>query len=213
MLPAIRRTGSYADPGAPAGAFAPGAVQFLSHGADIQVAADRTFRAIIRSARSAGLGLPAALRRANAVTLARTGIDMLAELDAENHLTALEAEQGARAVLPAAANVVRFWSELERGDFQGFGPIPALTTQWHRLYVRWCVERGELACVLPPMANALRSLGLRALRKRWVQAGQIKGPHTVLWPRGVSVPHGRAEGEWLGECVAAAAEMLECMAA
>ncbi len=53
----------------------------LSHGADLAVAADRTFRSFLRSARSAGLRLPAALKVANTQTVARTGMNMLAELD------------------------------------------------------------------------------------------------------------------------------------
>lgn len=52
----------------------------LGHGADLAVAADRTFRGFLRAARSAGMRLPAALRTANAQTIARTGMDMLAEL-------------------------------------------------------------------------------------------------------------------------------------
>lgn len=55
----------------------------LSHGADIAVAADRTFRSFMRAARSAGMSLPAALRIANVKTVERTGIDMLAELDVD----------------------------------------------------------------------------------------------------------------------------------
>ena len=51
-----------------------------AHAADRVVAADRTFRAVMRSGRSAGLRLPAALRRANAVAQRETGIDVLADL-------------------------------------------------------------------------------------------------------------------------------------
>lgn len=52
----------------------------LAHGADLVVAADRTFRSFLRAARSAGMPLPAALRVANQQTQTRTGMDMLAEL-------------------------------------------------------------------------------------------------------------------------------------
>lgn len=52
----------------------------LSHGADLAVAADRTFRSFLRAARSAGMRLPMALRVANRQTLERTGMNMLAEL-------------------------------------------------------------------------------------------------------------------------------------
>lgn len=64
----------------------------LSHGADLAVAADRTFRGFLRSARSSGLPQAQALRVANRKTLDRTGMDMLAELDAEAHVASLEAE-------------------------------------------------------------------------------------------------------------------------
>jgi len=53
----------------------------LNHRADIAVAADRTFRAMLRSARSTGMRFPQALRRANHLTLVKTGVDMLAELE------------------------------------------------------------------------------------------------------------------------------------
>lgn len=49
----------------------------VDHRADVTVSADRTFRAILRSSRAAGLRLPASLQRANAITLRDTGIDML----------------------------------------------------------------------------------------------------------------------------------------
>lgn len=55
----------------------------LDHGADLAVAADRTFRSFMRAARSAGMSLPAALRIANVKTVERTGLDMLAELNVD----------------------------------------------------------------------------------------------------------------------------------
>lgn len=79
VLPSIRKRGSYIVPGAePVAQFV---TSNLSHGADLAVAADRTFRGFLRSARAAGLALPAALRVANQQTVARTGMDMLSELD------------------------------------------------------------------------------------------------------------------------------------
>jgi len=55
--------------------------QPMDHGADMLVSADRTFRAMLRTCRAAGLRLPQALGRANEVTRRRTGIDILAEID------------------------------------------------------------------------------------------------------------------------------------
>lgn len=93
VLPAIRKTGSYQAPGAE-----PAITRDPSHVADLTVAASRNFNALLRSARAAGISLPKALRQANAVTLRKTGLDILAEIDAEAHVEALEADptQGAR---------------------------------------------------------------------------------------------------------------------
>lgn len=80
VLPSIRKTGAYLDPNAavsPAPTFLTGNP---SHGADLVVAADRTFRSFMRAGRSAGLRLTDALRMANRQTQARTGMDMLAEM-------------------------------------------------------------------------------------------------------------------------------------
>lgn len=57
----------------------------VDHRADVLVSADRTFRAILRSCRAAGARLPAALARANEVTVRETGVDMLAEIGPVEH--------------------------------------------------------------------------------------------------------------------------------
>ncbi len=79
VLPSIRKTGCYTAPQMPRR----DDPLSISHRADIFVGADRVFRATMRAARSAGLSTGAAVRRAQAVTLDRTGIDMLAELQVE----------------------------------------------------------------------------------------------------------------------------------
>ena len=63
VLPSIRKTGAYVDPKAP-GAIGVQAqpMPYLSHVADFHVAADRVFRSVLRSARTAGVPLPAATR-------------------------------------------------------------------------------------------------------------------------------------------------------
>lgn len=88
VLPAIRKTGSYQAPGAE-----PAITRDPSHVADLTVAASRNFNALLRSARAAGISLPKALRQANAVTLRKTGLDILAEIDAEAHVAGLDREQ------------------------------------------------------------------------------------------------------------------------
>lgn len=138
VLPSIRMTGSYVEPRAPGALGA--CVQplpYLSHVADFHVAADRVFRAVLRSARSAGLPLPQALRRANAVTQAQTGMDVLAMLNADDHLLALEAQ--ARAA-PARqhAGAARFWQEWMAGGIDGLPYQTCLAAQAYQAYAHWC---------------------------------------------------------------------------
>ena len=79
VLPALRRTGSYAMPEAPrheAGSELPPSP---GHRADYVVSASRGFAALMRAGRQFGLGQRAAARRANAATEALTGVN-LAEL-------------------------------------------------------------------------------------------------------------------------------------
>lgn len=69
----------------------------LSHGADLAVAADRTFRSFLRASRSAGLALPQALRVANRQTIERTGMDMLAEMEIDpDEIAAVDVEKSAK---------------------------------------------------------------------------------------------------------------------
>lgn len=79
----------------PAPTFAP-----MDHGADILVSADRTFRAMLRSCRSVGLRLPQAIGRANEATLRRTGVDILAEIDAADMVAAMSTRQPSAKALP-----------------------------------------------------------------------------------------------------------------
>jgi Rha family phage regulatory protein len=127
----------------------PDGTLFLSHSADIMVAADRIFRGTIRSSRSAGLNLPAALRRANAVTLERTGIDMLHTLQAEDHLAELDAQHaqathadaagapGAAAQRMAQEPVARFLRDWMDGVL-GLPYQACQTKQAYLAYQHWC---------------------------------------------------------------------------
>lgn len=118
VLPSIRKQGSYTAPGAEAG------TQFVSgnpaHGADLAVAADRTFRSFLRAARSAGLALPQALRTANRQTIERTGMDMLAELGVDPGEAA--AVNGGKPVEmpeedPLWLSIVEWAAGIEAGEF------------------------------------------------------------------------------------------------
>jgi phage regulator Rha-like protein len=100
----------------------------LSHGADLAVAADRTFRSFLRSARSSGLRLPDALRRANAQTVTRTGMDMLGALG----VTLPEADDYA----PDNHGVAEFGAVWLAGGL----PLPATvcrSSDLYAAYMKW----------------------------------------------------------------------------
>lgn len=134
VLPSIRKTGTYSVPGL-------GPEPILSrvpaHAADLTVAASRTFNALLRSSRAAGLPLPRALRVANAGTLRKTGVDLLAELDADDYPDELDA-----AETPDPGSIARFFRDWLQGDT----PHPVCicdSGQLYAAYVRWCRRAGE----------------------------------------------------------------------
>jgi prophage antirepressor-like protein len=86
VLPALRRTGSYAMPSAAAADAVADLPPGPAHRADYVVSATRGFTALIRAGRSLGLGQRAAARRANAATQALTGVNLAELLDAEDLL-------------------------------------------------------------------------------------------------------------------------------
>lgn len=167
VLPTIRKTGRYVDPLAPPEP--PHAMPgmdgqlFLSHRADILVAADRAFRAAMRSARQMGMGGVASIRQANDIARQKTGVDMLAELNAEAHVQGLEAQE-AHAAQQAAhrqtgeavanarmgqsrENVGAFWRAWAGGQLT----IPyqsCQTSQAYRAYQHWCEHTGR-ECLEP----------------------------------------------------------------
>lgn len=168
VLPTIRKTGRYVDPlAAPVPPHAmPGmdGQLFLSHRADILVAADRAFRAAMRSGRQLGLGGAAAIRQANDIARQKTGVDMLAELNAEAHVQGLEAQEARDAEQAAARrqsgeavanarmgqsreNVGAFWRAWAGGQLT----IPyqsCQTSQAYRAYQVWCEHTGR-ECLEP----------------------------------------------------------------
>lgn len=140
VLPSIRKQGSYAAPGAlPPRQFV---TSNLSHGADLAVAADRTFRGFLRSARAAGLRLPQALRVANRQTMARTGLDMLAELEVD----VTEIASHAALPEPAASGQVEAFIE---SWLDGQLPVPAVVCRSSDLYAayRQYATENAVACV------------------------------------------------------------------
>lgn len=145
----------------------------LSHGADLAVAADRTFRSFLRAGRSAGLGLPMALRVANQQTLARTGMDMLAELDVDPD-----------AINPAPARRPLNRLEQALSDWlAAAGPGPWRMKQILLEAIGMPPEHPDNARAVLAAASYLRSLGMtmRMARVRggktgryWYRAGALE---------------------------------------
>lgn len=185
----------------------PGAPQTLSHRADNLVAASRTFNAMVRSSTAARIPLPAALRRAAEITLRETGINMLDELQADEHLANLESARAAKAKpmpVGAPSHVVEFLSDLQQGALGDVGSAPLLSSQMYRLYLIWCRTSGvvaypvRMAAVVGP---ALASGQFTRFLKRYIDsAGATTHPHSFLYPAGVVRPSNCYEPEWLGDC-------------
>ena len=142
---------------------------FLSHRADIFVAADRSFRAAMRSGRSAGLNMPQALRRANQVAKEKTGIDMLAELHAEDHLASLESEQARhnQPSQPTHNNQERFLADwlalkLQGDDGKTLPFCPCSKAMLYQAYTRWCAAGAE------PVCRPQDLMGVAAKRPGWL---------------------------------------------
>jgi len=157
VLPSIRKRGSYTVPGADA------APQFvtsnLSHGADLAVAADRTFRSFLRAARSAGMALPQALRKANQQTLARTGMNMLEELGVEP-AEMEQQESAAPDTLPPELRAVVAWAEAAE-----FGRLYALA-EILMLAAGISDDSPAGRRIAGRMGQLLRGLGFRRVRMR-----------------------------------------------
>lgn len=172
---------------------------FLSHTADIIVAADRTFRAGVRTGRQAGLTTAQSIRRANKLAYLKTGINMLEELQATDHLEDLEKKEATKT-----DDLDEFFAAFEGGDLPGGGCVPMLSTQLHRIYVYWCARNNIEALKPPKFVQALKELGLfRHVRKRYTApAGDMFGPVSFLIPTGeIHIPEDMPEREWLGQCV------------
>lgn len=199
VLPSIRKTGSYVDPqasGALGACMQP--LPYLSHVADFHVAADRVFRAVLRSARSAGLPLPQALRRANTVAQAQTGMDVLAMLNADDHLRALEAHT---SVAPARqhASAARFWQEWMAGGIDGLPYQTCLAAQAYQAYAHWCSlsrepETARREVFTASVIAAATQVGQR-LRVKVMRIGdgpQARADRVLL----VSEPPHEGQGAW-----------------
>lgn len=163
VLPSIRQHGGYNMAGAAVSRDEP---LSLNHRADVQVSADRIFRSMLRSGRSAGLGLPRALRRANEIALQKTGVNMLADLEAEELLSLPEEapvnDNGVTAFMLA-------WSE-------GRLPVPytiCRSSDLFAAYVAWCSENDYTPTRSAQFAG--RSCNAVPRLERFISAIEVEG--------------------------------------
>jgi phage regulator Rha-like protein len=138
----------------------------VDHRADVLVSADRTFRAILRTARAAGARLPDALAKANEITVRETGIDMLAEIGPVERPPADLADPIADGIgkwAESASDSLHSMAEILR---QAFG-----VEEHHRDYWRLAVQAG----------HALREVGFISRKVR------RNGPLRTYWERKRSI--------------------------
>jgi prophage antirepressor-like protein len=184
VLPSIRKTGGYQR----AGQVPPSIAAFPSHAADNLVAADRIFRAGMRSGRVAGLRLSTALARANRMAVAHTGVDILAAMEVDSAQVAADE--------PAEDYGIGDFLEAWRG---GDLPVPytlARSSEFYRAYLCWCADNDTA----PALISRFFVICHRAapwLDKRHVSERRNDAVVRVraVIPQGVRA--GVAEGEWL----------------
>jgi hypothetical protein len=212
VLPSIRKTGAYVDPKAP-GAMGVQAqpMPYLSHVADFHVAADRVFRSVLRSARTAGMPLPAAVRQASAVTQQRTGLCMLDVLDAHDHLRELDAREAAAADAPRHPGAHTFWEDWSGGLIEGLPYQTCLAAQAYQAYTHWCslVREGDIArrevftaVLVQASAQAGQPARVKPMRVGLRNGGSVE---RVLL---VSQPPQEGQGAWATVMAAQFAEHL-----
>lgn len=173
-----------------------------AHEADRMVAADRTFRSVLRVGRAAGISLGVALRQANKVALVKTGVDILSEIDAESHVKGIEASEAARnqsafSYGESAYEIGRFISEWLDGQL----PVPAVVCRSRELteaYLLWCKENGSTPApenVFIP--HAIRNYGLR---RKMARIGEAQMSARLIMPP-CSVPPrvGEGVGLWVAD--------------
>ena len=132
-----------------------------AHAADQFVAADRSFRAALRSARAAGLRTPRALVLAREVALAKSGLDMFAEL-AITPEDVVQSEAPAQSAAPQDPMVVALsgwvaqsvpWQRYKLADIVGQALGLSPSHPGHR-------------CALLKAGPVLRALGMKSGLRR-----------------------------------------------
>jgi len=156
----------------------------LAHGADLAVAADRTFRSFLRAGRSAGLTLPQALRMADRQTAERTGMNMLAELGVD--------VPEASAAAGVADSVFRFVDDWLAGRLPG-PPCVCRNSDLYAAYVRWCHAGGRSPLRDAAFHPALLKTG-HGVQKRHVAHGSYRTRATI--PPGAAAAVNGEKGQY-----------------
>lgn len=144
----------------------------LNHRADIRVAADRTFRSVMRACRSAGAKLPQALARANEVTLRETGIDILTD-----YQIAIPAQAGIRQ-----GNHIDFLTLWMQNQL----PVPCMVCKSAHVYLayqHWArLNDVEIMSINQVNADISRFCGFKIKTARIGYGGGIQ--HRLVIPHG-----------------------------
>ena len=111
-----------------------------AHVADLTVSGWRTFRALLGVGRSSGLTLRDSLRRANEATTRRIGINMLAEINAEDDLP--QDPPAGPLDRSSAGLFFRDWCQ----GITVYPVCPCDSAQFFTAYLRWCRESEEIPC-------------------------------------------------------------------
>ncbi|MCK2095212.1 Rha family transcriptional regulator [Thauera aromatica] len=177
-----------------------------AHAADQLVAADRIFRGILRSSRSAGVPLAHAIRRAGEVARTRTGIDILAELDAPDPVeVGLEPEEA-----PDPTSAHAFYEAWRSGGV----PLPfapCFSTDFYAGYLHWSQAQGSWPTTVARfLAVVGRRHDVRKLRARYMDAAGRASILTFVVPEEERMPpDGLTQTEWLSHSARQFVQALE----
>lgn len=157
VLPAIRKTGRYVDQTFRAPTRE--AATMLSVDTDQFVSARRIFNSSISAARTLRMPLQQAIATAAEVAMRRTGIDMLAELDAADLVARLgkDAAGGAFGDRSLPMHLQPFWEAFTGGQIDARLPVTMLVSQFNTLYRHWCMRNGYAPLSEARMINALKT--------------------------------------------------------
>lgn len=213
VLPSIRKTGRYEVPPPDLGT-----TPRLPQPADRIAAASRIFNQLVRSGNVARMALPAAIRRAAAVALRETGVDMVAELGIAAHVEAMESLalsgrgwNGDEPASPGYASVVRFWEGWADGSL-GLPFQSCTTAQAYAAYTAWCRNAGASHTLrrenfTQAVQECSRRRGRTATVKVMRLGTGLDAPAARMLL--VSEPPAEAQGAWAGEVVGTFTQQLD----